>query len=116
MEIKDLKIDSETANLIIQIYQKIDSLKHQLENDTYVKIKQIIESGITIDQLLEEATSQTNPENLQLKLTTVIKHLHNLVSNTNYIESIIEKNKLEQLYTELSNDLSILQLKINSEL
>ncbi len=116
MEIKDLKIDSETANLIIQIYQKIDSLKHQLENDTYLRIKQIIESGITINQLMEEATSQTNPEHLKLKLTTLINHLHNLVSNTNYIESTNEKNKLQQLYNELSNDLSILQIKIKSEL
>lgn len=111
----DFKIDSETANLIVQTYQKINTLKGLLDNEPYPQIKEFIESGTELGEMMNNAIKEITPDGFETKLSTISLRLKNLLSYSDNIQNNQENKKIIELFNQLMADISLLQSKINAE-
>lgn len=112
---KVLKMDEETANLIVQTYQKINTLKGLLNNEPYPQIKEFIESGTELSKMMNNTFKEFTPTRFEAKLTTISSHLKNLLSYSNSIQNVKENKEIADLFNQLAADISLLQSKINAD-
>ena len=110
---EDYKIDSETANLIIQTYQKVNTLKKLLNDESYLQIMEVIESGKTLNEMINNTLDESSPNILQTKLGIISDHLKNLLTYSDSIPKVYNNKAIMNLFNQLFIDISLLQSKIN---
>lgn len=108
----DYKIDSETANLIIQTYQKVNTLKKLLNDESYLQIMEVMESGKTLNVMINNTLGESSPNILQTKLRTISVHLKNLITYSDSIPKVYNNKAVMNLFNQLFIDISLLQSKI----
>lgn len=112
---EDVKMDDETAKLIVQIYQKINTLKKLLNKRPFPQIKEYLESGNALSELMNKVVEEATPHGLETKLYSLSSHLESLLSNSNNIKHLQEDHEIAALLNLLKTEISLLQSKINSE-
>lgn len=109
---EEIKIDSETAKLVVQTYQKINTLKRLLNEEPYPKIKEFLESGTALSEMMNHAIEETTKKGLESKLISLSTHLESLSSLPNIFQNIQQKQEIADLFEQLKTDVSLLQSKI----
>lgn len=109
---EEIKIDSETANIILQMYQKINSIKRLLNNEPYSKF---MESGKLLSEMMNKTIEETSKQGLKSKLISLSVNLNKFSSNAVALQSIKHKNEITNLFEQLKADISQLHSKINEQ-
>lgn len=113
-EMEEIKIDTETANLVFQTYQKINTLKRLLNQGPYSKMKGFLESGKVLSEIMNDAIEETTKKGMESKLTSLSTNIKSLASNTDIFQNIRQKQDIITLLEQLQTDVTQLQTKINA--
>lgn len=111
---EEIKIDTETANLVFQTYQKINTLKRLLNQGSYSKMKGFLESGKVLSEIMNDAIEETTKKGMESKLTSLSINIESLASNTDIFQNIRQKQDIITLLEQLQTDVAQLQIKINA--
>lgn len=109
----EIKIDSETAKLVVHTYQKINKLKSLLNNEPYPQMKELLESGTALNEMMNHIIDESTKEGLETKLNTLSAHLNELSSSTDNMQQTIQKQELIDVFEQLKAAISLIQSKIN---
>lgn len=112
---EEIVIDSEIANLIVQTYYDINALKNLFNRDPFLKLKELVESGITLQAILNSAIDKTSKEGLDSVLLILSNHLNNLSDCADIFQDVLQKHELKGLFEKLKIEVFLIQSKINAQ-
>ncbi|MCM2301849.1 MAG: hypothetical protein NDI80_04420 [Flavobacteriaceae bacterium] len=112
---ENIKIDSETANCIVQIYKKINAIKGLLNEEPYTDIKKIIECGTELSEMMNNAFQESTQNGLESELNALSMYLKKMLFFSSSIQNIMENREISELLKRLLIDISTLQLKFNAK-
>ncbi len=108
-------IDKETSLLIVNAYQKINKLKSILNDEPYIKIKQIIDSGTLLNKSLNEALIKESFIGLISNLKAISEYLEIQISNSLSVKALEQNEEISIIYTELLKNINSILIKINEK-
>lgn len=111
---EDIKIDSETATLILNAYQKIYKLNNLLHCKPYSQISEFMESGTVLHEMMNNTFKESTSSDLQVKLTMLSHHVKKLLGYSQQIKNVKEHKQITHLFELLVTDISSIQSKINT--
>lgn len=110
-----MKVDSETADLIVQTYQNIHKLKALLNHKAFNQLKGLLESGDRLNEMMSNVLLEFSDKELIDKLDVLSRHLKTLLAHAADIQNIQGHEQVTDLFHQLLSDISVLQSKIKVE-
>ncbi len=111
---EDIKIDSETAILILKAYQKIYKLNGLLHSKPYTQISEFKGSGSALHEMMNNAFKESTSSDLQAKLTMLSHQVKNLLGYSQKVKNVKEHKQITNLFETLVIDITLIQSKINA--
>jgi hypothetical protein len=112
---EDRKIDTETAHLIVQMYQKISKLKVLLNCEPYPQLRAYLSSGVVLNEMMNNIFNESSQNQLEMKLNAFSLHLKNLLSQSDSFQNTQEHHDIKEIFTQLITSISLLQSRIHAE-
>lgn len=104
-------MDEETANLIVKTYQDIYKLENLLKGEACVQVKELVESGATLNEMMNHAVSGSSSVRVfKSNLTSISDQIKRLKTYSGHFENI----EIKIAFDRLSKGLSSLQSKIDN--
>ena len=109
---ENIKINPESANLVLKTFQKINTLKKTLNNNSYCQLKEIIESGSVLNEMMNNALSETTVISFKSKLFKISKHIENTIIDIEKFKTFDENKEVKIILDQILGDIMLLQTKI----
>ena len=111
---ENIKINPESANLVLKTFQKINTLKKTLNNNSYCQLKEIIESGSVLNEMMNNALSETTVISFKSNLSKIAEHIEKTIMDIEKIKTIQENKEVKTILDQILKDITLLQTKINA--
>lgn len=111
---ENIKINPESANLVLQTFQKINTLKKVLNNNPYCQLKEIIESSFVLNEMMNNALKETTAISFKSNLSKIAEHIEKTIMNIEKIKTIQENKEVKNILDQILEDIMLLQTKINA--
>lgn len=107
-------MDEDAANLIVQAYQRIQALENLLKRDSCVQIKEFIESGATLSEMMDNAVNGFSLGDFKTNLASLTGQIEKLEGYSGHFIAIPENQEIKMIFRQLYTGLSELQSKIDN--
>jgi uncharacterized protein HemY len=111
---EQIKIDAVAAELIVQSYQKIEKLKQLLSKDSFVQLRNYLEAGAILNQLMDSTFKADLPQTYNEQLSSLNNQLNTFLSQAIQFQDILENKEVVQLLSELNSTIIHLQSNNNA--
>lgn len=112
--IQNIVMDEDAANLIVQAYQRIQALENLLKRDSCVQIKEFIESGATLSEMMDNAVNGFSLGDFKTNLASLTGQIEKLEGYSGHFIAIPENQEIKMIFRQLYTGLSELQSKIDN--
>lgn len=102
-------MEAKTAELIVEIYRHIQSLKNVLKTPPFIHSELLIQSGNALDALMNQALAMTTNELVIQKISELQKYIEEFLQINSTLISTDFQDVLQTLLTTLLQELT--QLK-----
>lgn len=107
-----MEITKETAQLIVEIYRSIYSIKHLFQEKPYAKLKEFTECGDALNSMMNRAIEGEPGNSIETNLPDIVSRVKTLINDSEFISQIHNENRIKTELKELLSNLSKLQSKI----
>jgi len=108
-----MQIDTKTADLIVEIYRNIQSIKNILKTKPFIDSELLVQSGNVLDALMNQALAIHSNALMLQKITQLTIYVKELKETNQSLISIPFQNHLNQHLDTIISDLEILKSNIN---
>lgn len=106
-----MEITKESAQLIVEIYKNINSLRHIFNKKQYIRIKELIEGGETLSAMMNTAIDGEYGNSIKSNLPEIITCVESLICHSENFQKISIDFQLRQELNQLLLNLSKLKSK-----
>lgn len=111
---ENIKINPESANLVLQTFQKINTLKEVINTSHYCQLREIINSGFVLNEMMNNALKDTNVISFKSSLSKITQHIEKTIMDIDHIKAIEENKEIKIILNQLADNIIQLEIKINA--
>lgn len=111
---ENIKISPNSANLVLQTFQKINTLKEVLNKPRYSQLQEIINSGFVLNEMMNNALKDTNAISFKSNLSKITQHIEKTIINIDQIKAIEDNKEISIILNQLLDNIFQLEIKINA--
>lgn len=111
---ENIKISPNSANLVLQTFQKINTLKEVFNKPRYSQLQEIINSGFVLNEMMNNALKDTNAISFKSNLSKITQHIEKTIINIDQIKAIEDNKEISIILNQLLDNIFQLEIKINA--
>lgn len=111
---ENIKISPNSANLVLQTFQKINTLKEVLNKPHYSQLQEIINSGFVLNEMMNNALKDTNAISFKSSLSKITQHIEKTIIAIDQIKAIEDNKEISIILNQLLDNIFQLEIKINA--